>query len=213
MRFVLFLMIIFGVISCEKKNDLKKNKYKTYVISTERKKYEEALILGKNCDTCIVPLVHMPIYLYGTENFILDDSSNVYYYQLERFYSAAGCGTGMEEEMKRDSIPVFKSLIPERIIQIPLSYIDDFIRLNLRRDERNLVKIASQKDTLDSDAYFKLIEALENNLEFRYDNDSYFVYRTTQEEDSVLHYKKYKKIYDTDSIKWDKNRIKFPKKF
>ncbi len=45
----------------------------------------------------------MPRYKYGTENFILDDSSNIYYYQLEKYFSAVGCGTGME----LDSLPYF----------------------------------------------------------------------------------------------------------
>ena len=77
-----------GFISCEKKKEIREKKYVPYVISEERKKYEMQDKLYKEGKIDKVVLTHLPEYFYGSENFILDDSSNVYYYQLERFFSA-----------------------------------------------------------------------------------------------------------------------------
>lgn len=40
--------------------------------------------------------------------------------------------------------------------------------------------------------------------------DGYYIGRTTQEEDTVLKYKKNNKYYNFENIKWDKTKIKFP---
>lgn len=206
MRFVFFVIVCFSIISCKKESSKFKNE--PYIISLERKKYD-------HCDTCkTIPLIRLPIYFYGTENFIIDKNSNLYYYQLKKHYKEDEfvmiCGTGLEDEIKKDSIPIFKDLKPEQIIQIPLNSLDDFIKLNIRKEERNLVKIASQKDTLNSIAYYKLVEALGKNLDFNYpDRDFSAIYNTTQEEDTVLAYLKNKKYYNPNEIKWDLKRIKF----
>jgi hypothetical protein len=205
MRIVYFFFLVFGFISCEKKNKTFLKKYHPYIISEERRKYKIQDELYKKGEIDKVLLMNLPKYLYGTENFILDDSSNVYYYQLERYFSAVGCGTDME----KDSIPFFLDIKPESFIKLSISSIDDFVKQNMRSGERNLVKIASQNDTLNSKAYFKLQEALNKYLNFREDRDIYLVYPTTQEEDTVLNYKKYKKNYESDSIKWDKKKIRF----
>ena len=75
-----------------------------------------------------------------------------------------------------------------------------------------MVKIGSQLDTLKSNTYFKLQEALDKHLSFSQDRDCYVAYRTTQEEDTVLHYKKNNRLYRPELIKWDLKRIKFIKK-
>lgn len=203
-RIVCFLFFVIFFVSC-KKNE-KMIEYRPYIISEERKKYEMQDELYKEGKIDKVVLTHLPEYFYGSENFILDDSSNVYYYQLERFFSASGCGT----DTGKDSIPYFLKLKPESFIKLPLESIDGFLKLNFRKGERNAVKIASQKDTLNSKAYFKLQESLDKYLDYREDRDIYLIYPTTQEEDVVLLCKKYKKDYNSDSIKWDKKRIRFP---
>lgn len=42
------------------------------------------------------------------------------------------------------------------------------------------------------------------------DRDTYFIGETTQEEDTVLKYKKNNESYYFENIKWDKTKIKFP---
>ena len=207
MRFVLLLTMVFGMVfgmvSCEKKKNVEEGKYPIHIISEYFRKNEELQKKAKDGDTLIIPPPILPKYLYGSENFILDDSSNVYYYQ--RKFVIQFCGTGLE----KDTIPVFENIQPEYLIKVPISSISEFVKLNIRKGERNLVKIASQKDTLNSEAYFKLLNALDNNLDFREDRDVYLAYRTTQEEDTVLYYKKHKEYYDSDSVKWDMKRIRF----
>lgn len=205
MRILFFLCAVFGLISCDKKVKIKEKKYPVHIISKYFRENKELRKRYKEGDTSIILQPFLPRYLYGTENFILDDSSNIYYYQLERYFSAVGCGNDME----LDSIPFFLNIKPENIIRLSVNSIDDFVKLNIRQGERNLVKIASQKDTLNSKAYFKLQEALDKNLKFREDSDIYTAYPTTQEEDTVLYYKKHKKDYYADSIKRDKKRIRF----
>lgn len=210
---VIFIMIISMILlSCQKKKIIDK-KYPVYIISEKFREYEvskENYKKGNNDSITIVqPL--LPKYLYGTDNFILDKESNVFYYQQKDEFIRAMCGTGMEEEMEKDSIPIFKNLTPEIIIQIPLNSIEDFLKLNFRKGKRNLVKIASQKDTLNSNAYYKLVEALDKCLNFKNDNDVWVIYPSTQEEDTVLFYKKIDKEYNSQKIKWDLKRIKFLK--
>lgn len=203
MRLFYFLCFVLGFISCNKNEKI--TEYRPYIISEERKNYEMQDELYKEGKIDKVVLMNLPKYFYGSENFILDDSSNVYYYQLERFFSASGCGT----DTGKDSISYFLNLKPENLIKLPIESIDNFVKLNFRNGERNAVKIASQKDTLNSKAYFKLQESLDKYLDYREDRDIYLIYPTTQEEDVVLLYKKRKKDYKSDSIKWDNKKIRF----
>ena len=216
MRLIIIASFFLIFISCDKKKVKIEKKYPVYIISKELRNYEELKERYKNGirDSSTVPLPPplRPKYFYGTDNFILDDSLNIYFYQQKNVFRGFMCGTGMEEEIERDSIPEFKELTPEKIVQIPLNSLEEFLKLNLKKGQRNIVKIASQKDTLNSKAYYRLVDALDKHLDFENDRDVYVIYSTTQEEDTVLFYKKFKKDYDYKEIKWDLNRIKFIKK-
>lgn len=141
MRIVYCICFVIVFFSCEKKLAVEEKKYPVHIISEYFKSNRELQKRKDNGDTSIVLSPIMPKYFNGTENFILDDSSNIYYYQLERYFSAAGCGTDME----KDSIPFFLNLKPESLIKLPIESIDEFLRLNFRKGERNAVKIASQR--------------------------------------------------------------------
>lgn len=207
MRILFFLCIVFGLISCEKKTDQKE--YEPYVISEVWDAYQKA---RKNPErdengNILPPPPHREKWGYGYENFIIDDSLNVFYYEFQPQFTES-CIPEYE-----DSIPYLQGLRPDWLIQLPKESLTEFVKLNFKRGIRNKVKIASQKDTLSSKEYFDLMKAFDKYLDWdeNGDRDIYAIFATTQEEDTVLYYKKNKKAYYTDSIKWDKKRIRFPK--
>lgn len=205
MRILFFLCIVFGLISCEKKTDQKE--YEPYVISEVWDAYQKA---RKNPErdengNILPPPPHREKWGYGYENFIIDDSLNVFYYEFQPRFTESCI------ETEDDTIPYFQDLRPGLLIQLPKESLVEFVKLNFKRGIRNKVKIASQKDTLNSKAYYDLLKGFDKYLDRYYDGDIYGIFATTQEEDTVLYYKKHRKWYNPDSIKWDKKRIQFLK--
>lgn len=62
--------------------------------------------------------------------------------------------------------------------------------------------VASQKDTIKNTAILSFLN--QNSLRY------FGIRKTTQEEDTVLKYKKNNQYYNSESIKWDHERIVFP---
>lgn len=182
------ISLVFG---CSKKED--NGVQKPYVISIENKEK-----INKN-DT-IPPPPPIPGWLvYGTNTFILNSDSTAYYFQSKEIGMI--CGT-----LTADTIPYFINLQPKDLIEISNKNIYDFIKLNYKDDFQNVTFIASQSDTLYSKFFFDLQKSL--NF-FKRNRDFYLIRRITQEEDSVLKYKKSNEYYDSNLIKWDKSNIKF----
>lgn len=183
--------------SCNKKEEIAKEDsvvQKPYIISKENKEK-----IREN-DT-IPPPPPIPGWLvYGTNTFIINSDSTAYYFQNKGIGMICGTPTA-------DTIPYFINLQPKDLIEISNKNIYDFIKLNYKDDFRNATFIASQSDTLNSNFFFDLHKSL--NF-FTRDRDFVIVRRTTQEEDTVLKYKKSNKYYDSNDVKWDKTRIKFP---
>lgn len=208
MKNVLVLIMIGLLFSCNKKEEIAKEDrvvQKPYVISEFNKflKAKDKYITDSNGRKIpIPPPPPIPGWLvYGTNTFIIDKDSKIYYFQREKIGFI--CGTGWEN----DTIPHFIDLQPKDLIEIPNNCIADFVKLNYKKEVRNFTFISSELDTLKSKSYYNLIKAIEITLENR---DSYHIRRTTQEEDTVLSYKKKDAFYYSDSIKWDKTKIKFP---
>lgn len=201
MRFVCFLLVVIGVISCGKKEDVKS----PYVISKVWNEYSNFINTEEKDrnGNVLPPPPPRYKYGYGYQNFIIDDSLKLYYYQLTPKF--------MEKCIveRDDTIPYFQDLKPEMLIEIPLNSINDFVKLNFKKGKSDKVKIASTKDTLNSEAYFNLVKALDKYLDFSNDNDVYAIFPTTQEEDTILYYKKNKDYYFSSQIKWDLKRVKF----
>jgi hypothetical protein len=89
---------------------------------------------------------------------------------------------------------------------VPNNSIVDFIKQNVanRNEMKRILVIASQNDTIKNNALLSYLN--ENQL------SSFSTRRTTQEEDTVLKYKKNNdEYYNSNSIKWDKTKIKLPK--
>ncbi|MFA9189760.1 hypothetical protein AAGV28_00125 [Flavobacterium sp. FZUC8N2.13] len=194
-RIVLGFMICLFFGNCSKKREIKEENL-PYIIS---KNYNKKIIRG---NVTVPPPPPTPGWLiYGTNTFIINSDSTLYYFQNSK--TGYICGTRSEF----DTIPHFINLQPKDIIEIPVNSITDFIKLNYKDDFRNITFIASKSDTLKSKIYFDLKKALDLSLS---DRDFYQIRRTTQEEDTVLIYKKSNKYYNSDDIRWDKTRIKFP---
>nr|WP_315158417.1 hypothetical protein [uncultured Flavobacterium sp.] len=196
-RIFIGFMICLLLLNCTKKEVKKTVENNPYIISKEDRETLEDLKKRK-----IPPPPPPPGQLfYGTNAFIIDKDSNLYYFQGNK--SVLACSTGSEN----DTIPYFIDLQPKDLIEIPNNCIADFVKLNYKKEIRNLTFITSQLDTLQSKNYFDLIEAIKTSCQ---DMDTYFIGRTTQEEDTVLKYKKNNESYYFENIKWDKTKIKFP---
>ena len=72
-----------------------------------------------------------------------------------------------------------------------------------KEKRKQILVIGSQNDTI-KNHYF--LDFLKSNI-----IQTYYIRRTTQEEDTVLKYKTNGDDYYSDSIKWDRTKIKLPK--
>ena len=193
-RIFIGFIICFLFLNCDKKKESTVAKNKPYIISKENNRQ---IING---DTTPPPPI--PGFLvYGTNTFIIDSDSKIYYFK--RGNVGHICGNWARE----DTIPYYINLRPKDLIEVPKNSISKFVKSNYTDNFRNMTFIASPLDTLNTKAYFDLVKALKSSLKER---DLYFMRRTTQEEDTVLKYKKSNKHYNSEEIKWDKDRIAFP---
>jgi len=194
-RVFIGFIICLLLLNCAKKE--KNKKAILYIISKEKIQTSDELEKKKAPPPPPIP----GSLIYGTNTFIIDHDSKIYYFQRNPIFPI--CGNGFEN----DTIPHFIDLQPQHLIEIPSNSISDFVKLNYKDDFRNLTFVSSKLDTLKSESFFKLINALESSLK---DRDFYYIERTTQEVDTVLKYKKTNKYYSSENIKWDKKRITFP---
>ena len=143
-------------------------------------------------------------YYYLASNFIIDSSGEVYFYEHKRY--GWFCGTGFDW----DTPPEFIDLKPKDIVQVPISSISDFIKLNILSLDSNerRVAIASVKDTIQSIGLSKILAACNESS-----NKIGWTFRkATQEENIVLKFKKLNWKYYPEEIKWDSTKILFPLK-
>lgn len=195
MKKVVVLIMISLFFGCNKKAEVVKEKItipKSYIISQEDRKNSER---DKKNN---VPPPFIPNGISLECNIIIDENSNIYYYQKNK--KGVFCNYGMEN----DTIPKFIDLQPKDLIKIPKDCIDKFINENVMTKEKRkqILIMASQTDTIKDQKF----------LSFLYNTKvpTYVIRRTTQEEDTVLSYKKKNAFYYSDSIKWNKTKIKFP---
>lgn len=188
------------LFSCNKKEKLQKGDseaQKPYIISAENiknQKYSDSLETSGS-EIKVFPLKGF----YGECNLIIDRNGDVLYFQNKK--SVRICGTGMEN----DTIPEYLDLQPKDLIKIPKDYIEKFINVNVMNKEkrRQILIMASQTDTIKDQKILSFFY----NIKVQ----AYIIRRTTQEEDTVLYYKKKDVFYDSKDIKWDKTKIKFIK--
>ena len=193
MKKVVVLILICLFFGCNKKEDSEVQK--PYIISAENikiQKYSDSLKSSKS-EIKLFPLEGF----YGECNLIIDRNGDVLYFQNKN--KIRMCGTGM----LNDTIPEYFDLQPKHIVKIPKDCIEKFVNENLMNKEkrRQILIVASQTDTIKDQKFLSFFY----NMKVQ----SYIVRRTTQEEDTVLYYKKKDMFYDSKEIKWDKTKIKF----
>lgn len=185
--------------NCEKKNATLK--HKDYIISFEDKKLQNYIDSLKSSNNKTVAFPRKGF--YGEHQLIIDKKGNFYFYQKEYIFIL--CSYGSEN----DTLPPLLRLHPKDIIRVPQKNLTDFLSENIlvKEKDRQILIIASQSDTIKNPLFFEFLNT--KNI------GTYFIRRTTQEEDTVLKYKNNQNrnaYYYPDSIKWDKTKIKLPKK-
>ena len=192
-RIFIGVLICFLLLNCTKKENPENI---PYVISQNNKE----IIHGKD----IVPPPPPPIpgwLFYGTNSFIIDTDLKIYYSQREEIDHICG------NWERSDTIPHFIDLQPKDLIEIPDNCIANFIKANYKSNFKNITFICSKTDTLQSESFFALEKALKSQEKY---GNYYNIRRTTQEEDTVLKYKKDNLYYNSEHIKWNNERIIFP---
>lgn len=197
-RVFICFIFSFSLLNCNKKEEKIITKSKPYIISYENqklKKYKDSL--KENKSKLAIPSTKG--FFYGESQLIIDKKGDLYYYQKE--YIQILCNYGHEN----DTIPHFLNLKPKDIVKIPQKSLHDFISENILTKEKNrqILVIASENDTIKND-YF--LDFLKSSV-----ISTYHIRKTTQEEDTILKYKKNGEYYDFENIKWDETKIKLPK--
>ncbi|MDR6966924.1 hypothetical protein J2X31_000924 [Flavobacterium arsenatis] len=172
-------------------------KNEVYIISKAESDYKK--MLEESLKHSTPPPPPPPPSVYGTNNFIIDKDTTIFYFQRPYFFV---CNTGWEDNHP----PFLFGFEKEDFIEIPKNSIQDFILLNFKGGVRNNFDIASQLDTLNFTAYYNLINTLKQ-CKLERDKDRIVIRKTTQEEDTVIAYKKKRKPYYYGNIKWDTTRI------
>lgn len=193
-RLFIGFLICLLFLNCTKKDEKIVEKNKSYIISYEDEKLE------KYYDSLAVPPPSTKGFFYGESQLIIDKKGNFYFYQKRYFLEF--CSYGSE----KDTLPHFLDLQPKDIVKIPKKCLNDFLSENILTKEkrRQILVIGSQSDTI-KNPYF--LDFLKSNI-----IQTYYIRRTTQEEDTVLKYKTNSDYYYSDSIKWDRSKIKFRNK-
>ena len=193
-RIFIGIMICLLLLNCAKKEEKAVTKNKPYIISYENE------MLQKYYDSSAVPPPSTKGFFYGESQLLIDKKGNLYFYQKRYFLNF--CSYGSEN----DTLPHFLNLEPKDIVRIPQKNLNDFLSENILTKEkrRQILVIGSQSDTI-KNPYF--LDFLKSNI-----IQTYHIRRTTQEEDTVLKYKTNSDYYYSDSIKWDRTKIKFPSK-
>lgn len=196
-RIITGIIICMLFANCIKNEGKKVPKRDSYIISYEDKKL-------KDQKDSIERVNNKKIFItkgfYAESQLLIDRNDNLFFYQNKYFRNF--CDFGQEY----DTLPHFLDLHPKDIIKIPQNSLIDFLNENIMSKEKNrqILIIASQNDTIKNSAF---LDFLENNK-----IPTYLIRRTTQEEDTVLFYKKNEKYYFSDEIKWDITKIKLANK-
>jgi hypothetical protein len=196
LQFIFALFIIFSLTNCKKASIEKKY----WVISAEDS------IAKSNNKYILPPKPSGPYKWYTDVVFIFDSKSKVFIYQTEKKYNSNFSNDSFLEESE---YPNFLELKPEYLISIDSKDFINFIKNNddifgLIPNENKPFKglcIVSESDTIKNQALYDFV----NFIYKPKCRIAYHIRRTTEEEDSVLIYKRNQKEYIPESIKWSKN--------
>ncbi len=197
MKNLIYILFLGLLSNCSEKKEKiiykNKNLNKPYIISFEKKKQREKL------DSLKIPLPYEPNGVSIESNLLIDINGDIYYYGQEK--KIAYCGTGL----KNETIPKFINLQPKDILKLPKNCIEQFINENVMIKNKNsqILVISSQRDTINDKLFLKFL--------YQIKIPTYIIRLSTQEEDTVLHYKMTNQYYNFNLIKWDEKRILFDK--
>ena len=189
MKKLLPLLIVF--VSCSQRQ---KDTSDTFIVPV-RKKPEIKTQPNEPPPPPPIQTYYLPL------NFIIDTAGQVYFYQQQQY--GWFCGTGIDW----DTPPAFIDLKPKDLVQVPVTSIEDFIKLNIVKLDSNdrRIAIASLKDTINSVGLAKIFNVFKDTT-----NKIKWTFRkATQEEAIVLAYKEHNREYYSDNIKWDSSKIRF----
>ncbi|MFC4475475.1 hypothetical protein [Flavobacterium chungangensis] len=192
-RIFIGFMICFLFLNCDKKEKTA-IKSKDYIISYEDRKLKRYYdSLQKDNPNTSPP----PKGFYSERQLIMDKKREFYFYKKD--FMRDGCGTTPES----DTIPHLINLKPNDLIKVSQSNLSNFISNNFtnKKEYKGILIIASQNDTIKNELLFNFL----NKKDI-----SFLIRKTTQEEDTVLKYKKRNETYKSKNIKWDKGRITIP---
>ena len=182
MKSILFYLICLLLFSCSSKHE---NKGTIYCVIKHPEKHKPA-------ETFNLP--RPPEIFYGNFNFILIDSSKVFYFGRNRIREL--CGTGADR-----SKPEKMNLTPEEFKEVKTKDLPIFLKHlpidQIKKYESPSGSISSSKDTIRNSA-FKIIYDY-----FMSHGVKYFAIRNlTEEEQYVSQAKIENKKYDPDKIEW-----------
>ncbi|MBN1118171.1 MAG: hypothetical protein JXA77_13265 [Bacteroidales bacterium] len=143
---------------------------------------------------------------YSDLVMIFDTSDLIYLYQTECEFFRRG---GIEQELA----PRFIGLNPDHLVVLRSRYIMDFLHDNdnvfmldkFYRYKMRILHLASVSDTIKNPTFYAIRNKIKDNIEYR------MVYcmirRTTEEENTVLSFKKSGQDYNPKDWKWSENFI------
>ncbi len=177
-QFILKLILLMFLFSCSNEN-IKEEYYVIKDISKNNKKNDSL--------TTFYPI------FYGKHNFILIDSSKIYYHE---YNAIVGCGTGLDSSKPRRLY-----LSPDSLIEIQFKDLEKFLinKLILKDDlsEKTIVTVSSPTDTIKNRALTILTKHFESKR-----NILVGIRRCTEEEEYVGYAKLTKTEYKPYLIKW-----------
>ena len=179
------LLLSLFLFNCSTKQENKNEIY--YIIKHPKISVEEVE------EDDMPPPPPPPITYYGNCNFILIDSSTIYFHRRK---DNRTCGFGID-----DSKPPRILLTPDSLNVIKISRLKEFLRENvselISKDRHFFASISSPTDTIRNRA-FKIITEFFKEKKMRF----YIIRNWTEEEQFVIEAKIENKVYDPTNVKW-----------
>ncbi len=182
---IFILLLTLFLINCSTKQE---NKNEIYYIIKHPK-----IIVEEVDEDDMPPPPPLPITYYGNYNFILIDSSTIYFHRRKDYRT---CGYGID-----DSKPPRMLLTPDSLNVIKIGRLKEFLREmvseSISKDRHFFASISSPTDTIRNRA-FKIITDFFSEKKMRY----YIIRNWTEEEQYVTEAKIENKVYDPTNVKW-----------
>ena len=147
-----------------------------------------------------------PYSYYGRFNFMFDRDGKLYFYQ--HFWDRKKKPVSVIDF--DSNAPVFISLNPNQIVEVPENGLKAFVEQNVLNAEQadKDVRVVGATDTIKSkilDPLLKVLTDTSNHVNFS-------IRKMTYEEGVVLQYKKSQEFYYPEKVNWDSTKVLFDRK-